>query len=567
MIYVRKRNRTSSKGVAISVLAVAAILIFAISAAQRYFSAASSSLLSGYAPIGAFQDIYSLIVVLFCMFSVAVVTRILVNGMPVRFTSPVNIMTCRAKFITAVCLLLVLASFLSAQDKLSNGNSPEGKAKNYFRFTAEYRNLVMHLPLGLSDVEKEAIDDSLGRKNITQGSFALNNVTVKYGNVKQIRDIARATRNGERIAWVTGRGKAVMIVKTPAAVAFEKATTRTFSLIFLTCAALALYALTCTVKLLAFGHKLWLSFTAGKRNVMKILNLLYYLGYVPMVVVFGFVHSFRKMPSFHGSPGSFARAQSVIRTTVATSLFVAAALVVAEVFVPRPSAQGYVQLIAAAAILSLAITAVRALVWARKARKGYLAEKKVAIDLMDACICSQKLAACLKGETNVDIYWGRKYGYIPGKARSDIASRAAMFLKRVFGKEEKDTADIDLSIKYTMPDDVVVWLVCEIKSYYVGDIYWTKRQAIGNANVVRSEETKDGAGPIVMPVVVSTEWTDGPGSKERYVARLCDDPAKMTVRGLLEMGLGMTAAAAWRRCERDRGATSATEMDIEAINL
>jgi len=563
MRYMRRRKGTNNKGAAIaaSALAVAAVLILVISAVQRYFSAASSPFLSGYTPIDGFQNIYLLIALLFCMFSVAVVARGLLKGMPVRFTSPADVMACRAKFVMAACLLLLLASFLSAQDKLSNGNSPEGKAKNYFRFAAEYRSLVTHLPLGLSDAEKETIDDSLGR-NITQGSFALNNVTVKYGSIKQIRDIARTVRTGEWTAWTTGKGRAVAIIKTPAAVAFEKATTWTFSLMLLTCAALALYALTCAVKLLALGHGLWLSFTDGKRNVMKILNLLYYLGYVPMVVAFGFVCSFRKMPSFHGSPGSFARAQSIIRAAVSASLFACAALVVAEAFAPWPPAQyGYVQFIAVAAVLSLAIAAVRALVWARKARKGYVAEKKVAIDLTEACLRSQKLVTCLKAGASVDIYWGRKYGYIPGKARNDIASRVAMFLKRVFGKEEKDTADIDLSIKYTMPGDIVLWLVCEIKSYYVGDICWTKPQAVGNANVVRSEETKGGNGPIVVPVVISTEWTNGPGSKEHYVARLCDDAARMTVRGLLETGLDRTATARYR-CEWDR------ETDaIETINL
>jgi len=421
--------------------------------------------------------------------------------------------------VVLFALLAAVCMFLSSQATVSFGPGERSTVKNSFRFASEHEGIVRALATGLTE-EQISLIASLPGKYSSAEAFALANTSTNK--------------------MTQGKGRKTRVVttmkQTSAAMAVTTAVTRAYRGILAGLNILFLVFIVVTVKLLLLGHRAWLACTAGKRNVMKLLNLVYYIGYLPLIFYYGFVHPFRDLPATYGSPGGFARTQAFVRVCVGVAFFLLALLAgynsAVSVFGPEPAVQASVkELVSLAVALTLLGTGVVALVWARKAVKGYLAEKGTALEVMDAC-----LYARLSKSIRLVLYWGRKYTYQP-RSRDDIASHMGRFVKRVLGKSDEDTADIDLSIRCTMPDGAEAWLVCEIKSYNAWDNVAALRQAAGNADLVEREETP----LLAVPALISpTHWN-------RRTAWFCmeDDPTPMTVKEMMTRFL-FDWGKAWR---------------------
>lgn len=456
---------------------------------------------------GIEEFLYGVMALISAAFFFVILRLLVVNRTTVPFWSRRSIMTGRAAFVVLLASLAGVGMFLSSQAAVSFGTGERNIVKNSFRFAGEHEGVVRALSTGLTE-EQAALAASLPGKYSSAEAFALAN-----------------TNTGKVTHGKGRKAKMVTTVKqTPAGMAVTTAATRAYRGILTGLNILVLIFIVATVKLLLLGHRAWLAYTAGKRNVMKLLNLVYYIGYLPLVLYYGFVHPFRDLPRTYGSPGGFARTQTFVRVCVAAALLFLALLVgytgAMSVFGPAPAAQAsgkeIVLLVVAFTLLG---TGVVALTWARKAAKGYLAEKGVAGEVMDAC-----LRARLPKAIRLTIYWGRKYAY-SSRARDDIASRAGRFVKRILGKDDRDTADIDLSVRCTMHDGTEAWLVCEIKSHNAWNSVAALRQAAGNAELVEREENP----LLAVPAVISpTPWN-------RRTAWFCmeEDPTPMTVKEMI----------------------------------
>lgn len=537
-------DNTVGKSVALGLLTALLIVVGVAGCVELYTSVAPASSLSGYAPLRCSVQPFMVFTLLFAIPAIVMIVRGFAGKRSVRFVTPRHAVAGRIGFFLSGVLLTLLISFLCAQGDLSRGNDPLGKAANYFRFAGEYGDIVRMLPLGLTGCEKELIDVSLTSYR-TPEAFASGNVSVRR---VQEKEQARATKRGKKGAYASRPAfRSEVAFRTPAVTAFEKAATRTFGMILVVGVTLALFALSYAVRLFTFGHRLWSSFAAGKRGIV------HYFGYVPMVIIFGFVKSFRKMPSFHGSPGTFAKTQAMARWSIAAVLFGIAAYI--SLKAARSAAPtDYMHIAALAAVLSLTFAAVRVLMWAKKAWSGYMAEKRVALDIMDGCVWMKCIPEYFSTGAKMDIYWGTKCPGSPRSRERDIASRAARFLRCAFGRAERDVTDIDLAVRCARSDGTVQWLVCEIMSYDTWGMTWPERQARRNAARVEAQESEGSSGLVVSPVVISPEpGSDDGCSGERMVAWIpvILRPFKLSVWQLLEMrhheAAGLGADYYWTR--------------------
>lgn len=211
------------------------------------------------------------------------------EGRTVPFVSRRSILTGRVCFAVLGVAVVFLTIFLAHEHGKSFGNKPADRLKNNFRFAGEYSGTVVKYSPFLSAKERETVQSALSAH---KGPDAFVKAQLAPVSAKERKAGIVKVRNGEVVG------------------AFQKASAWPIHFAATLLGALILLLSAAAVKLIALGHAFWRAFTYRKRSVMKLLNLLYYIGYIPMVVVFGFVWSPRDLPRTYGSPGLFARVQA-----------------------------------------------------------------------------------------------------------------------------------------------------------------------------------------------------------------------------------------------------------------
>jgi len=384
---------------------------------------ALTSPLSGYMPAG--QDIW-LLEVMAAVF-LASLAVVVFRGKGVRpFISPAYIVTTRIVFFIAAIITFAFWSFLSVQATMSYGNGPSEKARNHYRLTRDYRDLIMKLPLGLSAQEKGVIGGSLTEHPVQEPP-----TTKKTAKTRQKKGSARGS----------------IVSLTPAAAAYMVATVKTLNLILLVGIFATVFMVSRGKRLLWLGHVLWVGFTDGTQNA--ILKILCRLGYIPMVFLFGFVWSPMKMPSFHGTPGGFARIKTIAGLLVACVLFALAAVILMKASPSLKIDQAAWSLAVTILVLGAIGVGVVSLGSAGRAWDSYWPERETARGLMFSYANRKHSEAMNSVPVKIDVYWGFKHPQT--SVTRDMTSRVLSLVRGIFTRAKKPEQDIDLAIRYPSP--------------------------------------------------------------------------------------------------------------------